>query len=205
MKQERSHGATGGALDQVIRTLSTLPGLGPRSARRVALYLLEHKLDVLKPLIAALDSAAETVTSCHSCGNLDSMNPCRICADPTRDHGVVCVVAGVADVWAIERTGSYKGVYHILGGVVSALDGVTPEQLRIPELQARLEKNNITEIILGLSATVDGQTTAHIVQDKINAHAIPVTKLAHGVPVGGELDYLDDGTIVTALRSRARA
>lgn len=193
-----------GPLEQVIKYLSTLPGLGPRSARRVALYLLEHKMDVLRPLITAMDDAAEHVTSCHICGNLDTLNPCRICADTTRDHNLLCVVASVADVWAIERTGSYKGVYHILGGVVSALDGITPEQLRIPQLIERVTQNDFREIILALSATVDGQTTAHIVQDKLSSSSVPITRLAHGVPVGGELDYLDDGTIVTALRSRAR-
>ena len=192
-----------GPLDQLIAVLARLPGLGPRSAQRVALHLLTQRDKVMTPLIDALDRAADKVQSCGICGNLDTANPCRVCGDARRERARICVVSGVAALWAIERTGTYKGVYHILGGVLSALDGIRPEDLRIATLLERA--NGAEEIILALSATVDGQSTAHYLSDRLAAAApsTKITRLAHGVPVGGELDYLDEGTIATALRSRS--
>lgn len=194
-----------GPLDTLIKSLASLPGLGPRSARRVALHLLTSRDKALMPLLGALRQAADEVRNCSVCGNLDSADPCRICADARRENGVTCVVAGVADLWAIERTGAFRGRYHILGGVLSAMDGVGPDALRIAPLLTRLQQETAQEIILALSATVNGQATAHYLTDRLLQHfpALKITRLAHGVPVGGELDYLDDGTIVTALRSRA--
>lgn len=194
-----------GPLDTLIKTLASLPGLGPRSARRMALHFLTNRDKTLLPLIAALTQAERDVRNCGVCGNLDSADPCRICADARRDNGVVCVVAGVADLWAIERTGAFKGRYHILGGVLSAMDGIGPDMLRLQSLLNRLDAHPAEEIILALSATVNGQATAHYLTDRLlqKFPALKITRLAHGVPVGGELDYLDDGTIVTALKSRA--
>lgn len=195
-----------GPLDQLIKAFAGLPALGPRSARRIALHLLTHKDSAMKPLMRALEKTLTEIKVCENCGNLDLADLCRICTDPKRDDSLLCVVEGIADLWAIERTGSYKGRYHILGGVLSALDGIGPDQLKIRELVARTEKNNIQEIIIALGATVDGQTTAHYISDKITDIAgnnIRITRLAHGVPIGGALDYLDDGTITTALKSRS--
>lgn len=190
-------------LDILIRQLASLPGLGPRSARRAALHLITRKQESLYPLSAALEQAAQTIQECATCGNIDHINPCRICTDPQRDHTTLCVVANISDIWAIERTKSFKGIYHVLGGVLSALDGITPEELRIKELKARVEKSPPHEIILALNATVDGQSTAHYIIDTIQNEKSKISRLAHGVPVGGELDYLDDGTIATALKSRS--
>lgn len=194
-----------GPLDQLIRALAGLPGLGPRSAQRIALHLLTQREKSMKPLIAALEETAQSVRTCGTCGNLDLSDPCRICADPRRDSSVICVVSGVAALWAVERTATYRGQYHVLGGVLSALDGIGPSDLRIEPLLRRVAENDVREVILGLSATVDGQSTAHYLTDRLTAAkpGLKVTRLAHGVPVGGELDYLDDGTIATALRSRA--
>jgi recombination protein RecR len=194
---------TDGPLDQLVKALAGLPGLGPRSAQRVALFLLTHKDKAMNPLMAALEQTAKTVKSCNICGNLDLADPCRICTDGRRDHGTICVVSGVAALWAVERTGTYKGQYHVLGGLLSALDGIGPSDLRITPLLARVG-GNIREVILALSATVDGQSTAHYLTDRLAAAKadLRITHLAHGVPVGGELDYLDDGTIATALKSR---
>lgn len=196
-----------GPLDSLIRVLAGLPGLGPRSARRVALHLLTGGREKsMAPLMAALERAAVEVRTCETCGNLDYVSPCRICADERRGGGQICVVAGVADLWAIERTGTYRGRYHVLGGLLSALDGVGPDDLRAAELFARVRKADPppAEIILALSATVDGQATAHYLTDRLReAGPFKITRLAHGVPVGGELDHLDDGTIATALKSRA--
>lgn len=194
-----------GPLDNLVKLLGGLPGLGPRSAQRVALHLLTHKDRSMMPLISALEQSARDIVTCHQCGNLDSSNPCKICQNPNRDEGLLCVVASVGDLWAIERTGTYKGRYHILGGVLSALDGIRPEDLRIDSLITRLQEQSITEIILALGATVDGQATGHYLTDRLH-DAVPdlkITRVAHGVPVGGELGYLDDGTIATALKSRA--
>ncbi len=191
-------------IETLIKNMARLPGLGPRSAKRAVLHLLTNKERKMAPLIQALENAAARVGECGVCGNLDTVDPCRICQDVKRESSALCVVAGVADLWAIERTHAYKGRYHILGGVLSALDGVRPEDLRIESLCARVKAEGTGEIILALSATVDGQSTAHYLTDRLQDSdpALKITRLAHGVPVGGELDYLDDGTITTALRSR---
>lgn len=191
-----------GPLDQLIRQLASLPGLGPRSARRAALHLINRKEESLLPLMRTLDQTATTIQSCSLCGNLDHTDPCRLCLDQSRDKRLLCVVASVADLWALERTGGYRGLYHILGGVLSALDGVRPEDLRLHELRTRTESLQPQEVILALSATVDGQSTAHVIMDMLQDLPVKISRLAHGVPVGGELDYLDDGTIMTALKAR---
>lgn len=192
-----------GPLENLIRLLAGLPGLGNRSARRIALHLLSKRGSLMMPLANALSDAAENVKSCSVCGNLDMIDPCGVCRDDRRDDAQICVVAHVSDVWAIERTGAYKGRYHVLGGLLSALDGVGPVDLRIDRLIERVRDGVCREVILALSVTVDGQSTAHYISDHMAGIDVEVTHLAHGVPVGGELDYLDDGTIVTALRSRA--
>lgn len=194
-----------GPLEHLIRLLSGLPGLGNRSARRIALHLLSQRGRLMMPLANALKDAAENVKSCSVCGNLDMIDPCAICTDERRDNSQICVVAQVSDVWAIERTHSYKGRYFVLGGLLSALDGVGPDDLKIDRLINNIKTSDpaVGEVILALSATVDGQSTAHYISDHITPLNVHVTHLAHGVPVGGELDYLDDGTITTALRSRA--
>ncbi len=194
-----------GPLHHLIKMLSGLPGLGNRSARRIALHLLARRENVMLPLARALQSAAEEIKGCEICGNLDMRSPCNICRDERRDRSKICVVAQVSDLWAIERTSAYKGLYHVLGGLLSALDGIGPEELNINALQARTENNPVEEVILALSATVDGQSTAHYIADQLDSAAMTVSRLAHGVPVGGELDYLDDGTITTALKSRNAA
>lgn len=192
----------GDDIERLINYLSKLPGLGPRSARRAALYLLKRREALLVPLLKALESAAQSIKPCMRCGNLDSQDPCAICANPERDGSIICVVEEVADLWALERTLSFKGRYHILGGLLSALDGVGPEDLNIAALLVRAEAPKVTEIILAMSATVDGQTTAHYVTDRLHGLGVRITRLAHGVPVGGELDYLDDGTLSAALKAR---
>ncbi len=197
--------ANQGPLDNLIRMLSALPGLGNRSARRIALHLLKKRDNAMLPLAYALKEAAEQVKTCTECGNLDMIQPCKICADERRERQKICVVANVGDLWAIERTGAYKGLYHVLGGLLSALDGIGPEELQLHKLIARAQDLNAQEIILALSATVNGQSTAHCVADQFAGFDITITRLAHGVPVGGELDYLDDGTITTALKSRSAA
>lgn len=193
-----------GPLDILVKQLASLPGLGSRSARRIALHLLTRKDTLMRPLARSLSEAADSIKTCAVCENLDTSDPCRICRDTGRDRATMCVVATVADVWAVERTGAFKGVYHVLGGVLSALDGIGPDQLNLDSLTPRTGAGDIKEIILALPATVDGQSTAHVIMDRL--HGIPalkITRLAHGMPVGGELDYLDDGTISTALKSRA--
>lgn len=196
---------TEGPLENLIRMLSGLPGLGNRSARRIALHLLSKRGSLMMPLAHALSDAAENVKSCGACGNLDMADPCHICRDERRNKAQICVVAQVSDVWAIDRTGSYKGQYHVLGGLLSALDGIGPEDLRINQLidRVREQDDSVEEVILALSATVDGQSTAHYISDHIKSLGVKVSHLAHGMPVGGDLDYLDDGTITTALRARA--
>lgn len=189
-------------IDRLVQLLSRLPGLGPRSARRAVLHLLKRRESLMHPLATALTDASERVHACDTCGNLDTANPCGICTDGRRDPKTLCVVEDVADLWALERTASFKGRYHVLGGTLSALDGVGPDDLRIPELVNRAEADAITEVILATSATVDGQTTAHYVADRLREQGVKVSGLAHGVPVGGELDYLDDGTLSAALRDR---
>jgi len=193
---------TGPEIETLIRLLAKLPGLGPRSARRAVLHLLKRKESLLAPLAEALGAAAERVHACGRCGNLDSQDPCAICADGRRDDSVICVVEEVADLWALERAGAFRGRYHVLGGVLSALDGVGPEDLNVAGLVARLGEGRVREVILATNATVDGQTTAHYIIDRLADTGVEITRLAHGVPLGGELDYLDDGTLATALKSR---
>jgi len=192
-----------GPLDILIRQLSSLPGLGRRSAKRIALHMLTNKENLMQPLAKNMNHVADIIQTCESCGNLDEGDICRICSDPKRNRDLLCVVATVADLWAIERTGTYNGTYHVLGGVLSALDGIGPSDLALDSLKANIDDQNITEVILALSATVDGQSTAHYITDMIGKPEIKITKLAHGMPMGGELDYLDDGTIATALKARA--
>src|SRR5262245_42065774 len=189
-------------IDRLIQLLAKLPGLGPRSARRAALQLLKKRESLMQPLARALDAAAANIRSCARCGNLDTADPCAICADPKRDGLVICVVADVADLWALERAGSFRGRYHVLGGTLSALDGIGPEQLNIAGLVARATAPEIKEIILATGATVDGQTTAHYIAERLAGLDVAITRLDHGVPVGGELDYLDDGTLTAALKAR---
>jgi recombination protein RecR len=192
------------SLDQLIQLLAKLPGLGPRSARRAALHLAKRRESLMEPLAKALAEAARTIRPCARCGNLDTIDPCAVCADPKRDQTTICVVEDVADLWAIERTQSYAGLYHVLGGRLSALDGVQPEDLRIPLLLERVA-SGVAEVIIALDATVEGQTTAHYIADRLVKLGPKVTRLAHGVPVGGELDYLDEGTLTAALRARRPA
>ena len=192
----------GPEIERLIQLLGKLPGLGPRSARRAVLHLLKHKEALLAPLAIALRQAGDSIRSCSTCGNLDTSDPCAICADPQRDPAALCVVEEVADLWALERSGIFHGRYHVLGGTLSALDGVGPEDLAIPQLIARARDGVVREVILATNATVEGQTTAHYITDLIDDPAIAVTRLAHGVPLGGELDYLDDGTVSAAVRGR---
>lgn len=189
-------------IERLVQLLAKLPGLGPRSARRAVLQLLKRRESLMQPLAQALVDAAEQVRACSSCGNLDTIDPCAICTDPRRDGRLICVVEDVADLWALERTASFKGKYHVLGGSLSALDGIGPDDLTIPALIARAGEYPDTEVILATSATVDGQTTAHYIADRLHDSGIKVSGIAHGVPVGGELDFLDDGTISAALRDR---
>ena len=191
-------------IERLIQMLAKLPGLGPRSARRAALYLIKRKETLLEPLAAAMAAAAQSVRSCSVCGNLDAADPCGICADGRRDRSSICVVEDVADLWALERTSSYHGTYHVIGGTLSALDGRGPEDLNIAGLLTRVAAGGVTEVILATSATVEGQTTAHYISDRLEdlGGDVRITGLAHGVPVGGELDYLDDGTLSAALKAR---
>ena len=189
-------------LEKLIKKVSKLPGLGPRSSRRVVLHLLKDKEKLLLPLIEDLTTVANNIRSCMECGNLDENEICKICKDSSRNQNLLCVVENVADLWALERSNVYNGKYHILGGVLSAIDGVNPEQLNIASLEKRLENESITEIIIAISATLDGQTTAHYLAEILSKFNINITRLAHGLPVGGELDFLDDGTIAQALKAR---
>lgn len=199
----RSRSATAAPeIEALISLLAKVPGLGPRSARRAALQLLKKKDQLMVPLAAALADAADKVRPCSNCGALDTQDPCALCANPDRDDGVICVVAEVGDVWALERAGALKGRYHVLGGVLSALDGVRPEDLRIPKLIERASATGVREVILALAATVDGQTTAHYLAERLGSLNLMISRLSHGVPVGGELDLLDDGTLFAALQSR---
>ncbi len=189
-------------LEKLIKKVSKLPGLGPRSSRRVVLHLLKDKEKLLLPLIEDLNTVANNIRSCLECGNLDENEICHICKDSSRNQNLLCVVETVADLWALERSNVYNGKYHILGGVLSAIDGVNPEQLNIASLEKRLENESIKEIIIAISATLDGQTTAHYLAEILSKFNINITRLAHGLPVGGELDFLDDGTIAQALKAR---
>ncbi len=189
-------------IEALIALLAKVPGLGPRSARRAALQLLKKRDQLMRPLAAALGDAADKVKACSNCGMLDAIDPCTLCTSPDRDNALICVVAEVGDVWALERAGAFKGRYHVLGGVLSALDGVRPDDLRISKLVERAGREGVKEIILALAATVDGQTTAHYLTERLSNLGLVVSRLAHGVPVGGELDLLDDGTLFAALQSR---
>ena len=196
--------SAGPEIERLIALLAKLPGLGPRSARRAALQLLKRKDQLLTPLAQAMAEASARVVTCRVCGSLDTRDPCAICGDTTREPGLICVVEEVGALWALERAGAFRGRYHVLGGLLSALDGRGPEALRIDGLLSRLGAE-VREVILALPATVEGQTTAHYLADRLAPHQVAVTMLARGVPVGGELDWLDDGTIVQALRARRPA
>jgi recombination protein RecR len=190
------------ALDDLIALLAKLPGLGPRSARRAALHLIKQRETLLRRLAAALAEAADQVRRCSSCGNLDAADPCWICAAPERDDRQICVVEEVDDLWALERSGVFGGRYHVLGGTLSAIDGYGPQELGVDRLLARVAAGRVSEVILATAATVDGQTTAHYIADRLAPSGVAVSRLAHGLPVGGELNYLDDGTLGAALKAR---
>ena len=192
----------GPEIERLIQLLGRLPGLGPRSARRVALHLLKKREVLMQPLSTALADAARAIRPCTICGNLDTIDPCSICADSRRDTGLICVVEDVGDLWAMERAKVFSGHYHVLGGTLSALDGIGPDELNIAGLLRRVQDGGIREIIVATNATVDGQTTAHYLAERLGDSGVPLTRLAHGVPVGGELDWLDDGTLATALKAR---
>jgi recombination protein RecR len=202
--------SAGPEIERLIGLLAKLPGLGPRSARRAALALLKKREQLLVPLAASLAETAEKVVSCSVCGTPDTRDPCAICSDPARDNGLICVVEEAGALWAMERSGAFRGKYHVLGGLLSALDGVGPDALRVSELVGRVRgardgASPVREVVLALPATVDGQTTAHYLADRIAGDGLEITSLARGVPVGGDLDWLDDGTIVQALRARRPA
>jgi recombination protein RecR len=192
----------GPEIERLIQLLARLPGLGPRSARRAALFLIKRREQLMGPLASAMQTALEKIVVCRICGNVDSQNPCTVCTDERRDPSVIITVADVADLWALERAGAINARYHVLGGTLSPLDGIGPQDLTIDALIARAHDERVQEIIVALNATVDGQTTAHYITDLLHDAGVRVTRLAHGVPVGGELDYLDEGTVAAAIRSR---
>jgi recombination protein RecR len=191
----------GPEIERLIQLLAKLPGLGPRSARRAVLDLLKKRETLMEPLALALQDAAAAIKTCAVCGNLDTASPCALCCDSRRDQRILCVVEDVADLWALERANVFRGRYHVLGGALSALDGITPERLNVASLLARV-KDGVEEVILAMNATVEGQTTAHYLLDTLALSQVKVTRLAHGVPVGGELDYLDEGTLSAAFKAR---
>ncbi|MCO5155808.1 MAG: recombination mediator RecR [Aquamicrobium sp.] len=192
----------GPEIERLIQLLAKVPGLGPRSARRAALHLIKKKEQLLAPLAAAMGEAVDKVRVCSTCGNVDTCDPCTICTDPRRDGATIIVVEDVSDLWALERAAVINARYHVLGGTLSPLDGVGPDDLNIGSLVSRVAEGGVSEVILAVNATVEGQTTAHYITDQLAGLAVRVTRLAHGVPVGGELDYLDEGTLAAALRSR---
>ena len=192
----------GPEIETLINLLSRMPGLGPRSARRAVLHLVRKRESLLLPLADALHTARESIVTCSTCGAIDTTDPCTICADLRRDDSVICVVEDVGDLWALERAKATKGRYHVLGGVLSALDGVGPEDLSLAGLKTRCNTGLVKEVILATNATVEGQSTAHYIMDMLKSSDVTVSRLAHGVPVGGELDYLDDGTLAEAMKSR---
>jgi recombination protein RecR len=192
----------GPEIERLIQLLARLPGLGPRSARRAALFLIKKREQIMAPLGAALQTAFDKIEICRTCGNIDTQNPCTVCIDPRRENAIIVVVADVADLWALERAHAVNARYHVLGGTLSPLDGIGPQDLSIDALITRAHDPAVTEIILALNATVDGQTTAHYITDLLHGANVKVTRLAHGVPVGGELDYLDEGTLSAAMRQR---
>lgn len=189
-------------IETLTQALARLPGLGPRSARRAVLHLLKKRETALAPLLRALEVVNETLSTCHICGNVDTTDPCGICADPRRDARALCVVEDVPDLWALDRSRLFPGRYHVLGGRLSALEGVRPEDLRIDSLVGRIAAGGIDEVVLAMNATLEGQTTAHYIAERIERFPVRLTQLAHGLPVGGELDYLDEGTLAQALRAR---
>jgi len=189
-------------IEALASALARLPGLGPRSARRAVLWLVKNREQALPALLTALGAVRDTLVECETCGNVDTKNPCGICADPRRDAKSLCVVEDVADLWALDRSRLFSGRYHVLGGKLSALDGVGPEDLNIGALLSRVEQGGIDEVVLAMNATLEGQTTAHYLAERLEAFPLRITQLAHGLPVGGELDYLDEGTLAQALRAR---
>jgi recombination protein RecR len=192
----------GPEIERLIQLLAKVPGLGPRSARRAALHLIKKKEQLLGPLADAMAEAVEKVRVCGTCGNVDTVDPCSVCSDPRRDGFIIIVVEDVADLWALERAGAMNARYHVLGGTLSPLDGIGPDELNIKGLITRVAEGGVREVILAVNATVEGQTTAHYLTDQLSGFDVKVTRLAHGVPVGGELDYLDEGTLAAALKSR---
>ena len=193
---------TGPEITELIQLISKLPGLGPRSARRAALHLLQKKDQLMRPLAKAMTEAAEKVVECSNCGNIDTISPCAICQDDRREKSMICLVETVGDLWALERAEVIKGQYHVLGGTLSPLDGIGPDDLNITTLIERANSDEVTEILIALNATVEGQSTAHYITDLLEDANVKVSRLAHGVPVGGELDYLDEGTLAAAIKSR---
>ena len=189
-------------IETLASALSRLPGLGPRSARRAVLWLVKRRESALPALLEALSDVGEALVECETCGNIDTRDPCGICADPRRDEKSLCVVEDVSDLWALDRAKLFAGRYHVLGGRLSALDGIGPEDLNVASLLARVDKGGVEEVVLAMNATLEGQTTAHYIAERLEAQPVRVTQLAHGVPVGGELDYLDEGTLAQALRAR---
>ena len=192
----------GPEIERLIQLLARLPGLGPRSARRAVLHLIKNREKLLEPLTLALGEAQAKVSVCRSCGNVDTLDPCSICQDPRRDRSLICVVEEVGDVWALERANAWTGLYHVLGGTLSALGGITPEDLAIGQLLERANDGVVKEVVLATNATVEGQTTAHYITERLKENGLATSRLAHGVPVGGELDYLDEGTLTQAIRAR---
>jgi recombination protein RecR len=193
---------TGSEIERLIQVLAKLPGLGPRSARRAALHLIKNREKLLVPLSSALEEVLDKVTVCSECGNVDTSDPCAVCRDPRRDDKMLCVVEDVSDLWALDRSRLFPGRFHVLGGRLSALDGVRPEDLTIDQLVRRVSQGGIDEVVLAMNATLEGQTTAHYLAERLEGFPIRLSQLAHGLPVGGELDYLDEGTLAQALRAR---
>jgi len=197
-----SRNVAGPEIEQLIQLLARMPGLGPRSARRAALHLIKKKDQLMTPLVAAITQARDRVGVCSTCGSVDTIDPCTICSDTGRDPSLICVVEEVADLWALERAAVIKGRYHVLGGTLSPLDGISPEDLNISALVDRARSDEVTEVLLALNATVEGQSTAHYLMDQLEGCEVRISQLAHGVPVGGELDYLDEGTLAAAIKAR---
>lgn len=193
---------TGPEITELIKLISKLPGLGPRSARRAALHLIRKKDSLMRPLAEALQQAVEKIVECERCNNIDTTSPCSLCSDDQRDRSLICVVETVGDLWALERAEVIKGQYHVLGGTLSPLDGIGPDDLTIAKLVERASEDEVTEVLLALNATVEGQSTAHYITEQLMSAGVSISRLAHGVPVGGELDYLDEGTLAAAIKSR---
>lgn len=191
-----------GEIESLIKRFAKLPGIGPRSARRIVLALIRQREALMAPLMESLQRTAETVVTCAQCGNVDTVNPCYICADARRDPALLCVVEDLADLWAIERSNTFRGHYHVLGGTLSAIEGRGPDQLNIPQLIAHIQQRQVQEVILATNITVEGQTTAHYIMQQLEGLPVKISRLAQGIPIGGELDYLDDGTLGAALRAR---